>query len=70
MILPALVGEFRLQEEIIARDDAGAIGCGKSLSDSGFEVVPALVGGVDGAKARADCEFREFAVRSSFQAVP
>src|SRR5258708_6570153 len=59
MILSSLVDEFRLQEKIFARDNSGTIGCGQSFADSGFEVVLALVGGVDGAKAGADREFDE-----------
>jgi hypothetical protein len=59
MVLSALVGEFGLQEEIFAGHDSGAIGCGQSLTDSGFEIVAALVGGVDGAETGADREFGE-----------
>ena len=59
MVLSALVGEFRLQKKIGAGHDAGAIGRGQTLADSGFEVMLALVGGVDGAKAHAQGEFGE-----------
>src|SRR5258707_15866774 len=57
VVLSALVSEFCLQEEILAGHDAGAIGRGESFTDSGFEVMLALVGGVDGAKACTDREF-------------
>ena len=60
MVLPALVGEFRLQEKLLARHYSGAIGCGEPLADSGFEVMPPLVGRVDGPKPHAQGEFREF----------
>ena len=59
MVLPALVGEFRLQEKIGARNYSRAISGGESFADSGFEVMPPLVGSVDGAKPRAEGEFRE-----------
>ena len=65
-----LIGEFGLQKKICARDEACAIGGSQSFTNSGFKVVAALVGGVDGAKAGADGEFGQGAVRSSFQAVP
>lgn len=59
MVLAGLVGELGLEEEIIAADQPGAISSGKTLADSGFKIVAALVGGVNGAKAGADGQFRE-----------
>src|SRR5450631_806250 len=57
VILPALVSELGLQKKLGARYDARAIGGGQTFADSGFEVVLALVGGVDGSKAHAECPF-------------
>ena len=57
MVLSALVSEFGLQEKIGAGGHAGAIGGGQALADSGFEVMLSLVGGVDGAKTRAQRQF-------------
>src|SRR5580692_13034423 len=57
MVLTTLVSEFGLQKKIAAGHDAGAIGSGQALADSGFMIVAALVGGVDAAKTRADGEF-------------
>ena len=42
VILSAGVGEFGLQEKIVAGDDSGAVGGGESFADSGFKVVAAL----------------------------
>lgn len=57
VVLAARVREFRLQEKIGARYHTCAIGGGQSLTDSGFEVMPPLVGGVDPAKACAERQF-------------
>ena len=53
MVLPGPISEFGLQKKIGAGDYAFAIGCGESFTDSRFEVMAALVGGVDGSKAGA-----------------
>src|SRR5690349_14008131 len=59
MILSALIRELRLHEHFIARDDARAIGGGQRLADAGFDVVTALVGGIDRAKAAAQRQLGE-----------
>ena len=59
VVLAALIGELRLQEQIRARDDARAVGGGEPLTDAGFEVVAPLVRGVDTAEARAQRELGE-----------
>lgn len=59
MVLPFLIREFGLEEKIFARYKASAIGGSQSFTDSGFKVVAALVGGVDGAEAGADGEFSQ-----------
>ena len=59
VVLAALVRELRLQEEIRARDHARAVGGGERLADSGLEVVPPLVGGVDAPEARPERELGE-----------
>jgi hypothetical protein len=56
VVLAALVGELRLEEEVRAGDDPRPIGGGEPLADAGLEVVPALIGGVDAAEA---CPERE-----------
>ena len=57
MVLAGLIGEFCLEEEILARDQTCGIGGRQSLTNCSFKVVLALVGCVDGAKAGADSEF-------------
>ena len=59
VVLAALVGELRLEEEIRARDHARAVGGGEPLTDAGLEVVPPLVGGVDAPEARPERELGE-----------
>src|SRR5579864_2868069 len=59
MVLAVLIGELGLKKEIGARDEACGICRRQSLADSGFKVMLALVGRIDGAKARADSEFSE-----------
>lgn len=54
VVLACLIGEFCLKKKIGACDYAGRIRGGKTLSDSGFKVMAALVGCVDGAKAGTD----------------
>src|SRR5208282_3882749 len=57
MVLPGTVSEFCLQKKIGARDYSGAIGGGQSLTDSLFEIMPALVGRIDAAKTSAQRQF-------------
>jgi hypothetical protein len=57
MVLAFLIGELGLEKKTGPRDEACAIGGGQALSDAGFKIVAALVGRIDGAKARADSEF-------------
>ena len=59
VVLPGLVRELRLQEQILACDDAGAVGRGQSLTDAGLVIVPPLVRGVDAAEARPEGELGE-----------
>jgi hypothetical protein len=59
LTLPAGVGELGLQKQVVAGDDAGLIGGSQAFAHSGLEVVAALIGGVDGAKSRAQREFGE-----------
>ena len=59
MVLASLIGEFGLEEEIVARDQTCRISGCQPLTDCGFKVVAALVGRIDGAKARTDGEFSE-----------
>ena len=58
VVLTGLIGKFCLQKKIGAGHHAFTIGGGQAFTDSGFEVVTALVGGVDGAEAGADGERR------------
>src|SRR5207245_7349020 len=55
MVVAARVGEFRLQEQLLARDAA----LDEGVTDGGFEVVLALVGGVDGAEAGLERQQRQ-----------
>jgi hypothetical protein len=57
MVLASLVSEFGLQEKIVAGGYAFAIGSAQCFSDCGFEVMFALIGGIDGAEAGAQGEF-------------
>ena len=57
VVLTGPVREFRLQEEICARDQARAIGGRQSLTDSRLDVVPPLVGGIDAPKTHAQRKF-------------
>ncbi len=54
VVLAIDVGEFRLEEDVLAVKMAGGEGISQCLADGGFVVVAALVGGVDGAKARGE----------------
>ena len=56
MVLARLVGELRLEEELAARYDAGAVGGRETLADTGLVVVAALVRGVDTPEAGAERE--------------
>src|SRR5580704_9018199 len=59
MILTVAVGEFRLKEKIRPSDNAGVVRSGESFADSGFEVMPPLVGGVDAAEAGLERELNQ-----------
>ena len=59
VVLAVLIGKFCLKKKIGVGDEAGAICGGKTLANSGFKIVAALVGCVDGAKARANGEFSQ-----------
>src|SRR3982751_6884350 len=59
MILPALIGELRLQEHVGTRDDAGAVRGRQRVADRGLDVVPALIRGIDAPKPRAQRELGE-----------
>jgi len=59
VVLAGLVGEFRLQEQIRARDQPRAVGGGEPLTDSALEVMPPLVGGVDAPEAHPERELGE-----------
>ena len=63
------VGELRLQEQLVARHEPVAIR-GDRRAHAGLEVVPALIGGVDGAEAGLERLRVRRSVSSSFQAVP
>lgn len=52
MILSAAVGELCLQKKILASHQSAAIGLRNRLSHASFEVVPPLIGGIDGAEPR------------------
>ena len=54
MVLASERSELCLQEEISARDEAIAIRLCQCFSNAGFEVMPALVGRVDSAKAGSE----------------
>src|SRR4030095_15781495 len=56
MILTRQVRVLRLQEQIVAGDDALAIRRGQAQADRDLEVVPPLVGGVDPAESRPQRE--------------
>src|SRR5207302_11380510 len=58
-ILAALVGEFSLEEHIVAGAYTGAVSSGETLSDGLFEVMLALIRGIDGAEPGAQGEFGE-----------
>ena len=59
VVLAALVGELRLEEKVRPRDDTGAVGSGESLTDSGLEVVSALVRRVNAPEAHPERELGE-----------
>ena len=59
VVLAFLIGELGLKKKVVACDDACAVCGSQSFADRSFKVVPALVGRIDGAKARADGEFSE-----------
>jgi len=58
MILPALLGIFRLKEQIGARYDSRAIRRSQPFADAGLEVMSPLIRRVDCAKPRAQRQFR------------
>src|ERR671926_826250 len=57
MILPPLIGIFRLQEQIRAFDDTSAIGRSQAFSHARFEIMPPLVGSINPAESRAQSQF-------------
>jgi hypothetical protein len=59
MILAGAVGKFRLQKDVFACEHARAISGGQSLAHSFFEVMAALIGGIDGAKTGAQRQLDE-----------
>src|SRR6058998_2869484 len=59
VVLAVLVGELRLQKKIRTRHHARAVGGGEPLTDSGLDVVPPLVGGVDAPEAHPERELGE-----------
>lgn len=59
MVLPILIGELGLKENVGARDEACGIGGRQTLADTSFKVVLTLVGCVDPAKSRAYSKFGE-----------
>src|SRR5215470_11633423 len=59
VILPAHVGELRLQEDIGARHESRAIRCGQRVADARFDVVATLIRGVDATKAAPQRELRQ-----------
>jgi hypothetical protein len=67
---PAPTIEFSLKKKIGAGDHAFPISDCQPLTDRSFKVVLALVGRIDGAKARADGEFSKSGRALFFQAVP
>ena len=50
MVLACLIGELGLKKEIGAGDQTYGICSSKTLANSGFKVMAALVGGIDSAK--------------------
>ena len=59
MVLTVLICELGLKKKVVACDDACAVCGSQSFADAGFKVVTALIGRINGAKARADGEFSE-----------
>src|SRR5437016_14013659 len=54
VVLAALIGEFRLEEQVRPGEDARAIRGGERLTDTRLEVVPPLSRGIDPAEARPE----------------
>jgi len=67
VVLTRPIGKFGLQKKIFARHNSSAISGGKPLTDSGFEVMPPLVGRVDTAKSHSQ---RQFGKRGSAVFLP
>ena len=59
MVLPALVSEFGLQENVGPRYQTRLISCCQALADPSLEIVPPLIGRINASKTRAECEFRQ-----------
>ena len=59
MVLAGPIGEFRLQKNLGAGDQAFAISSRQRFADSGFVVMPPLIRGVDGAKTGAQRQVSE-----------
>jgi hypothetical protein len=53
MVLPIAIGELGLEKKFVAADAAPGDGLGESIAHGRFEIVLALVGGVERAKAGA-----------------
>src|SRR3990172_396840 len=54
VVLPARVGEFRLKEELLAREPSVSKRLRQGVTDGLLEIVAALVGRVDATKSRLD----------------
>ncbi len=67
VVLTAPVSELGLQKKIGARNHSCPVRSSQTLANSSFEVVPALVGGVDSAKSHAQ---RKFGQRRSSLLLP
>jgi hypothetical protein len=70
MVLTALISKLRLQEKVRARDNARAVSGGEPLTDSGLEVMPALIAVSMPRKPIRSASSTRAWVRSSFHAVP
>lgn len=59
LVLRVDIRELGLKKELLPRVEGGAALRGERFTDEGFDVVPALVGGIDGGEAGPQREPRE-----------
>ena len=53
MILPALIGVFRLKKQVRALHDSAAVSCGEPLTNTRLQIMTPLISCIDPPKPRA-----------------